>query len=76
MSVSPKSAGIAYFQLRGICQYHVQTLPVQAAREALRLHRACYINQTLTLMNPSRGLPGQPDNLAAMMAKPGRLVAS
>jgi len=65
-----------YPQLQGVCQYQVQTLPVQAAREALGLHRACYINQTLTLRNPSYGVPAQPDNLEAMMARPSRLVAS
>ena len=61
-------------ELQGICQYHTQTLPVHAAEEALGLHRACFINQTLCLMNPyyegSGYKNGDSHSLREMMAKP------
>ena len=38
-------------ELQGICQYHADTLPPSLPTEALYLHRACYINDTLSRMN-------------------------
>ena len=39
-------------QLQGICQYHTDTMPVEAVDTALCGHRAVYINETLSRMNP------------------------
>jgi hypothetical protein len=39
-------------QLQGICQYHADTMPVEALDAALCQHRAVYINETLSRMNP------------------------
>lgn len=66
-------------ELQGICQYHTQTLPPDIAEIGLRTHRACYINQTLSLMNQhytastSQISPGQ---LREMMARPREQAAS
>jgi hypothetical protein len=38
--------------LSGICQYHRDTLPVEALRVALSKHRELYVNHTLTRINP------------------------
>ena len=38
--------------LQGICQYHAGTMPVEALDGALYTHRAVYINETLSRMNP------------------------
>jgi hypothetical protein len=39
-------------ELQGICQYHIDTMPVEAVDAALGAHRAVYINETLSRMNP------------------------
>ena len=36
----------------GICQYHRDTLPPEAVRQGLVTHRAIFINQTLSRLNP------------------------
>ncbi len=38
--------------LHGICQYHQDTLPTSALRDALCTHQSVYINQTLFRLNP------------------------
>ncbi len=38
--------------LSGICQYHQDTLPDDALQVALSRHRAVYINETLSRLNP------------------------
>jgi hypothetical protein len=45
-------------ELQGICQYHADTLPVDALETALYTHRAYYINATLSQMNPYYSEPG------------------
>lgn len=37
--------------LQGVCQYHMDTLPVDVVEEALYAHRAAYINETLSRLN-------------------------
>jgi len=66
-------------EFHGICQYHTQTLPLDLAEIALRTHRACYINQTLSLMNPYHTSPtGQisPVQLCEMLARPSEQAAA
>jgi hypothetical protein len=41
--------------LSGICQYHRDTLPAHAIQDALYTHRAVYVNETLTRLNPYYG---------------------
>jgi hypothetical protein len=41
-----------YPQLTGICQYHVDTLPEVVGCEALAVHPAVFVNQTLARINP------------------------
>ena len=67
--------------LQGICQYHTDTLPVDVVEEALYTHRACYINETLSRMNPYYVPPESPvranvpyGQLAQMLANPGGRV--
>lgn len=38
--------------LCGICQYHQDTLPREAARRGLLTHRTIFINETLSRINP------------------------
>ena len=38
--------------LSGLCQYHRDTLPIDAAQNALYTHRAVYVNETLSRANP------------------------
>jgi hypothetical protein len=38
--------------LRGICQYHRDTLPVEAVQVALYAHPTVFINETLSRLNP------------------------
>ena len=47
-------------ELGGICQYHRDTLPREAARQGLLTHRAIFINQTLTRINPHYAPTAQP----------------
>lgn len=39
-------------QLSGICQYHADTLPREVLRKGLLVHRAIFVNETLTRINP------------------------
>jgi len=39
-------------ELCGICQYHQDTLPREAPREALLTHQTIFINETLSRINP------------------------
>jgi hypothetical protein len=38
--------------LSGVCQYHRETLPATAIEVALCSHRAIYVNETLSRLNP------------------------
>jgi hypothetical protein len=38
--------------LCGICQYHRDTLPEEAVRDGFLSHRAIFINETLSRLNP------------------------
>jgi hypothetical protein len=38
--------------LTGVCQYHRDTLPTSALRDALSTHQSVYLNQTLFRLNP------------------------
>jgi hypothetical protein len=38
--------------LGGLCQYHAETLPADAIRDALYTHEAVYISETLARINP------------------------
>jgi hypothetical protein len=38
--------------LSGVCQYHVDTLPKDAARNGLLSHQTIFINETLSRLNP------------------------
>jgi len=49
-------------ELHGICQYHYDTLPREVLRHGLLMHRAVYINETLSRLNPhyiSSGIPSE-----------------
>jgi hypothetical protein len=39
-------------ELRGICQYHADTLPREIMRQSLLVHPSIFVNQTLSLINP------------------------
>lgn len=39
-------------QLGGICQYHADILPREILRKGLLTHRALFVNQTLSIINP------------------------
>lgn len=39
-------------ELCGICQYHLDTLPREVARQGLLSHRTLFINETLSRINP------------------------
>jgi len=43
---------VRYPHLSGICQYHQDTLPLDAVRTGLYSHRALFVNETLSRMNP------------------------
>ncbi len=51
--------------LEGICMYHVDTLPPPAPEIALQTHRAVYINETLSRMNPFFAQREMPEELRA-----------
>ncbi len=38
--------------LRGVCQYHVDTLPAQAVGQGVLTHPSIFINETLSRVNP------------------------
>jgi len=40
-------------ELHGICQYHQDTLPREASKQALRTHPTLFINETLSRLNPN-----------------------
>lgn len=63
--------------LHGICQYHIDTLPPAVAERALSMHRACYINETLSRMNhygmlweSDGGTDVSPGYMSEMLATP------
>jgi hypothetical protein len=39
-------------ELSGICQYHKDTMPCEAPRQALLTHRTIFINEMLSCINP------------------------
>ena len=39
-------------ELVGVCQYHQDTLPAEAMREGLLMHRGILINETISRLNP------------------------
>ncbi len=44
-------------KLRGVCQYHVDMLPAEAADVAAITHPALYVNETLSKINPRYKAP-------------------
>jgi hypothetical protein len=42
----------AHPEMSGICQYHAETLPREVLRQGLVAHRALFVNETLSLVNP------------------------
>ncbi len=44
--------------LGGVCQYHSERLPGIAIQEAIATHRAVYISDTVSRMNPYYGSEG------------------
>ena len=42
----------AHPQLCGICQYHADTLPAEAMRQAMMVHPTIFVSKTLSLLNP------------------------
>jgi hypothetical protein len=63
--------------LSGICQYHQDTLPEDSVHIALSKHRAVFINQTLSRVNPfysrmEQTLPQRPSppTIKKMLAQP------
>lgn len=38
--------------LSGVCQYHLDTLPSEVSRQALIAHKAIFVNETLSRLNP------------------------
>jgi signal transduction histidine kinase len=65
-------------ELQGLCQYHRDTLPADVARDALYLHRACYINETLSRMSQYYAQDGPIDAsyLTIMLAAQKEAVSS
>ncbi|HEY3853603.1 MAG TPA: MEDS domain-containing protein [Verrucomicrobiae bacterium] len=51
-------------QLCGICQYHRDTLPHEATRQALVTHQMVFINETLSRINPHYVPAGRMGNVA------------
>jgi hypothetical protein len=39
-------------EMSGICQYHAATLPRAVLRQGLAAHRALFVNETLSVVNP------------------------
>jgi hypothetical protein len=39
-------------EIGGVCQYHAETLPRNVVQQGLLVHRALFINETLSLVNP------------------------
>lgn len=44
-------------QFGGVCQYHAATLPRNAVQQGMLTHRALFISETLSLINPHYGHP-------------------
>lgn len=42
----------AHPQMGGVCQYHAETLPRNAVQQGLLVHRALFVSETLSLINP------------------------
>jgi len=53
----------AYPILNGICQYHRDTLPPKAIEDGLRAHKALFVSDTLSLLNPEYTPPVKGDHL-------------
>jgi len=51
-----------YPTLSGICQYHRDTLPTKAIQAGVLAHRALYVNETLSRINPEYGLDDESDD--------------
>jgi DcmR-like sensory protein len=45
-------------EIGGVCQYHAETLPRNVVQQGLLVHRALFINETLSLVNPHYLCPG------------------
>ena len=59
-------------ELYGICQYHCDTLPQQAVRDGLLMHRTLFINETLSHLNPhyiNSKLPSQKEAASPLLDK-------
>lgn len=54
-----------YPGLRGICQYHSETLPKDAVRRGLMTHASIFVNETLSRVNPYYKRDGSPEELIA-----------
>ena len=39
-------------KMGGICQYHVETMPRKAVRQAVLAHPGIFVNETLSMLNP------------------------
>jgi len=38
--------------LSGVCQYHTDTLPIGVVEQGLHVHKAVFVNETLSRVNP------------------------
>jgi MEDS: MEthanogen/methylotroph, DcmR Sensory domain len=41
-----------HISLSGVCQYHVDTLPVGVVEQGLHIHKSVYVNEILSRINP------------------------
>lgn len=55
--------------LHGVCQYHIDTLPLPVAHQALYTHRAVFINETLSRINDYYAPSSIPPNASAVELK-------
>jgi len=62
-------------ELCGICQYHMDTLPCEAPRQGLLTHRAIFINETLSRLNPHYVPFGQLNNYMVTDTSLDRMIA-
>jgi len=53
-------------EIEGICQYHADTLPPEAMKQACVSHPAIFISETLSLVNPYY-LPRNPSAIGASL---------
>jgi hypothetical protein len=63
-------------ELCAICQYHRDTLPVEATRQALLTHRTVFINETLSRTNPYYVPPGMAGDREATRAELDKMILS